>query len=88
MTTFEWPGLDRPTEKKKENPFIETSKLAQRVFSTEDGEKLLKHFITKFKDVTVAHPGDKESYAFFREGQRDVVFYIEKLLNTAKEHRE
>ena len=88
MSSLQWPDLDRPREKPKTNGFLETAQVAARVFDTEDGAKLLEHLKQKFKDVCIADPNISPQFAFFRDGQRDVVFYLEKLINTAKEHRE
>lgn len=88
MTSMKWPGLDGPQERQKNSPFIETAKVALRVFDTEDGQKLLEHLRSKFKEVCIADPSISAQFAFFKDGQRDVVFYLEKLINTAKEHKE
>jgi hypothetical protein len=49
------------------------ARLCLRVFSTEDGGKLLDWLTEIYVDVPVAVPGADPSHAFFAEGQRNVV---------------
>jgi len=49
------------------------ARLCLRVFSTEDGSKLLDWLTEIYVDVPVAVPGADPSHAFFAEGQRNVV---------------
>jgi hypothetical protein len=48
-------------------------RLTMRVFGTEDGQKLLMALKATFVDVPVAAPGTDPSFAYFAEGQRDVI---------------
>ena len=74
-----WDELDailsdvRPVEQQRED----LSRLCLRVFSTEDGQKLLQWLRQMYVDVPVAVPGTDPSHAFFAEGQRTVVRDIE-----------
>lgn len=63
----------------------DTNRLVLRVFSTEDGEKLLDWLKSIYVDVPVAVPGTDPSYAFFAEGQRNVVRDILHRIKLAKE---
>lgn len=48
-------------------------RLMLRVFATEDGDKLLEWMRQVYVDVPVAAPGTDPSFAWFAEGQRNVV---------------
>lgn len=48
-------------------------RLMLRVFATEDGDKLLDWMRQVYVDVPVAAPGTDPSFAWFSEGQRNVV---------------
>lgn len=48
-------------------------RLTLRVFGSEDGQKLLLWLKASFVDVPVAVPGTDPSFAYFADGQRDVV---------------
>lgn len=48
-------------------------RLMLRVFATEDGDKLLGWMRQVYVDVPVAAPGTDPSFAWFAEGQRNVV---------------
>lgn len=49
------------------------ARLCLRVFSTEDGQKLLGWMRDMYVNVPIAVPGTDPSHAFFAEGQRNVV---------------
>ena len=46
---------------------------ARKVFSTEDGQKLLQELWEKFVCSPVALVGYDKHYPYFREGQNDIV---------------
>lgn len=60
------------------------ARLTLRVFSTEDGQKLLNWMRDMYVDVPVAVPGTDPSHAFFAEGQRTVVRQIYARINQAR----
>jgi hypothetical protein len=70
----------REVEQKRED----LAKLTLRVFSTEDGQKLLQWLRDMYVNVPIAVPGTDPSHAFFAEGQRTVVRDIEVRINTAR----
>lgn len=49
------------------------ARLCLRVFSTEDGQKLLGWMRDMYVNVPIAVPGTDPSHAYFAEGQRNVV---------------
>ena len=60
------------------------ARLTLRVFSSEDGQKLLQWLKDMYVNVPIAVPGADPSHAFFAEGQRTVVRDIEVRINTAR----
>lgn len=60
------------------------SRLTFRVFSNEDGQKLLEWLRAMYVNVPIAVPGTDPSHAFFAEGQRNVVRDIEARINQAR----
>jgi hypothetical protein len=60
------------------------NKLVLRVFTSEDGAKLLSWLKQMYVDVPIAVPGADPSHAFFAEGQRSVVRDIEARINQAR----
>lgn len=70
----------RKAEQKKED----LERLTLRVFSTEDGRKLLQWLRQMYVDVPVAVPGTDPSHAYFAEGQRTVVRDIEARILRAR----
>ena len=55
-----------------------------RVFSTEDGQKMLAWLQDMYVNVPIAVPGTDPSHAFFAEGQRNVVRDIEARIKQAR----
>lgn len=49
------------------------ARLCLRVFSTEDGQKLMSWLRHTYVDVPIAVPGADASFAYFNDGQRTVV---------------
>jgi hypothetical protein len=70
----------RPADQQRED----LSRLCLRVFTTEDGHKLLEWLRQMYVDVPVAVPGNDPSHAFFAEGQRTVVRDIIARINQAR----
>jgi hypothetical protein len=60
------------------------SKLVLRVFTSEDGAKLLEWLEQTYVDVPVAVPGNDPSYAFYADGQRSVVRDIKARIQIAR----
>jgi hypothetical protein len=60
------------------------ARLCLRVFSTEDGSKLLEWLQAMYVDVPVAVPGADPSHAFFAEGQRNVVRDLKARIQQAR----
>lgn len=89
MTSMQWPGLDQPRVKneKKNDEYKKLTDAFVRCFDTQDGQVVLDFLRKKFKEQVVANPSALPQQAFFNEGQRDVVFYIEKLIKNAKESK-
>jgi hypothetical protein len=58
--------------------------LTLRVFSSDDGRKLLAWLHQMYVNVPVAVPGTDPSHAYFAEGQRTVVREIEARIRQAK----
>jgi hypothetical protein len=83
-----WDELDaigqnsdiRDVDQKRED----LARLTLRVFSSEDGQKLLQWLKYMYVNVPIAVPGTDPSHAYFAEGQRTVVRDIEVRINTAR----
>lgn len=83
-----WDELDaigqptdiRDVEQKRED----IARLTLRVFSSEDGQKLLQWLKDMYVNVPIAVPGTDPAHAFFAEGQRTVVRDILVRINTAR----
>lgn len=60
------------------------NRLVMRVFTTEDGAKLLDWLSQVYVDVPVAVPGTDPSHAFYAEGQRSVVMDIKARISLAR----
>jgi hypothetical protein len=83
-----WDELDaigqnsdiRDVDQKRED----LARLTLRVFSSEDGQKLLQWLRDMYVNVPIAVPGTDPSHAYFAEGQRTVVRDIEVRINTAR----
>lgn len=70
----------REVDQKRED----LARLTLRVFSSEDGQKLLQWLKDMYVNVSIAVPGTDPSHAFFAEGQRTVVRDIEVRIKQAK----
>lgn len=60
------------------------NRLVLRVFTSEDGAKLLEWLVQAYVDVPVAVPGADPSHAFYAEGQRSVVRDIKARISLAR----
>lgn len=60
------------------------ARLVMKVFSTEDGQKLLTWMKDIYVNVPIAVPGTDSSHAYFAEGQRNVVRDIEARIKQAR----
>ena len=60
------------------------ARLTLKVFSTEDGHKLLTWLRDMYVNVPIAVPGTDSSHAYFAEGQRNVVRDIEARIKQAR----
>lgn len=60
-------------------------RLVLRVFGDEDGERLIIWLKAMYVDIPVAMPGTDPSFAFFAEGQRNVIRDLLQRIKRAKE---
>lgn len=60
------------------------ARLTLRIFTSEDGQKLLEWMKSVYVNVPIAAPGTDPSFAYFAEGQRTVVREIEARINQAR----
>lgn len=70
-----WDDLETQNNDIRDNSQArdDVDRLVLKVFSTEDGDKLLAWLRQIYVDVPVAAPGTDPSFAYFAEGQRNVV---------------
>ena len=74
------PSDIREVDQKRED----LARLTLRVFSSEDGQKLLQWLQLMYVNVPIAVPGTDPSHAFFAGGQRTVVRDIEVRIQQAR----
>jgi hypothetical protein len=82
-----WDDLDQmqtPDVREANQQRDDLARLNLRVFSTEDGQKLLQWLRDVYVNVPIAVPGTDPSHAYFAEGQRTVVREIEARINQAR----
>lgn len=82
-----WEDLEDPTPpdiREVTQQREELAKLCLRVFSTEDGQKLLTWLRDTYVNVPIAVPGTDSSHAYFAEGCRNVVRDLEARINQAR----
>lgn len=86
MSWDELDAIGQPTNdiREADQKRDDLSRLTMRVFSSEDGQKLLDWMKEMYVNVPVAVPGTDPSHAYFAEGQRTVVRTIEARINQAK----
>jgi hypothetical protein len=63
----------------------ETDKAISRLFSTEDGQKVMKHLKRAYIDQPCWAPGYATDYGFFREGQNTLIRELMSRIDRAKE---
>lgn len=70
-----WDDLETPDNDIRDNSQArdDIDRLILRVFTSEDGANLLGWLRQVYVDVPVAAPGTDPSFAYFAEGQRNVV---------------
>jgi hypothetical protein len=81
-----WDDIDAiPTADVKEvtTKREELDRLAKRVFSTEDGQKLLKWMREVYLENPSWQPGADNSYGYWREGQNAVIRDLEARIRRA-----
>lgn len=79
-----WEGL-RPAEIKQKGPGDnEIDLLVTRVFSTDDGVKLLEWLRATTIDQPTWYPGEDPSHGFAREGQNSLVRELERRIKRAR----
>jgi hypothetical protein len=82
-----WDELEEPVpadNRDVQQSRDDLSKLVLRVFTSEDGAKLLEWLEQTYVDVPVAVPGNDPSYAFYADGQRSVVRDIKARIQIAR----
>lgn len=82
-----WDDLEAPVAPDVRDASQQREDLARlclRVFSTEDGQKLLGWLRDMYVNVPIAVPGTDPSHAFYAEGQRNVVRDIMARINQAR----
>lgn len=86
MSWEELEAIGKPAEDIREvsQKREDLARLTLRVFATEDGQKLLAWMRDMYVNVPIATPGTDPSFAFFAEGQRQVVRDIEARINQAR----
>ena len=84
-------GVDEPRKdvahKERAATISQNNQLFRSVFTTFDGEKVLRDLMEKFYKYGSHVAGDSHSTAF-REGRRDVVIYILDRLEKAENNHE
>lgn len=75
-------GSSLSTAQKKE--MQAESAMISSLFSSEQGQLVLKKLIDKFVDVNIARPNDDMLTIGIRQGQANIVKYIEKQINISK----
>jgi len=85
MSWDELDAVDQPADVRDPTQAREDlARLCLRVFTSEDGKKLLEWLQAIYVDVPIAVPGADPSHAFFAEGQRNVVRDIMARVNQAR----
>lgn len=85
MSWDELEAIGKPSDIREANQQRDDlARLNLRVFSTEDGQKLLQWLRDVYVNVPIAVPGTDSSHAYFAEGQRTVVRDIEARINQAR----
>jgi len=59
-------------------------------FNSDNGKKVLEHFVKKFLERPIAIPGGGEAgnqFAYYREGENNVIRYIKALVKQSEQRR-
>jgi hypothetical protein len=79
-----WDGLREAEPKKQASDENELDLLITRVFSTEDGVKLLEWLRSITIEQPTWYPGEDPSHGFAREGQNSLVRELERRIKRAR----
>jgi hypothetical protein len=79
-----WEELDSAPPKAAPKEISDTDKLCLRVFSTEEGQKLLKWLREQTIEQHCWLPGAEASYGYFHEGRCNLVKEIETRVQRAR----
>lgn len=87
MVVDGWDGLkevDPEIAKKQQVDKDDVDRLYQRVFGSDDGQKLLTHLRSMTIEQPTWYPGEDASHGYAREGQNSLVREIERRINRAR----
>ena len=79
-----WEGLREAEPNKQASEENEIDLLITRVFSTEDGVKLLEWLRSITIEQPTWYPGEDPSHGFAREGQNSLVRELERRIKRAR----
>jgi hypothetical protein len=79
-----WEGLREAEPKKQASDENELDLLITRVFSTEDGVKLLEWMRSITIEQPTWYPGEDASHGYAREGQNSLVRELERRIKRAR----
>jgi hypothetical protein len=79
-----WEGLREAEPKKQASDENELDLLITRVFSTEDGVKLLEWLRSITIEQPTWYPGEDASHGYAREGQNSLVRELERRIKRAR----
>ena len=79
-----WEGLREAEPKKQASEENEVDLMITRVFSTEDGVKLLEWLRSITIEQPTWYPGEDASHGYAREGQNSLVRELERRIKRAR----
>lgn len=79
-----WEGLREAEPKKQASEENEIDLMITRVFSTEDGVKLLEWLRSITIEQPTWYPGEDASHGYAREGQNSLVRELERRIKRAR----
>lgn len=79
-----WDNLRETQNDNKIDLPSDIDRLMLRLFTSQDGVKVLEYFKCKTIDLPSFHPGEDPSYGYIREGQNSIVREILMRVNRAK----
>jgi hypothetical protein len=79
-----WEGLREAEPKKQASEENEIDLVITRVFSTEDGVRLLDWLRSITIEQPTWYPGEEPSHGFAREGQNSIVRELERRIKRAR----